>query len=164
MRSSEYPKVRGSLTPVTWRSWNNNSYCLTSLCCLAGTQSHQLSFYVLLARRGGGLTSEVFFPMWPPSLHSSLVCPPLSLSSPPQPPPSSHPLQLVSAPYAASVHCSIELFYYEIPFGMMEAWWVVILSGDLKLHHFNINLSSHLRTFPIHYLSHCFSLHSSLSQ
>ena len=101
-----------------------------------------LSFYVLLARRGGGLTSEVFFPMWPPSLHSSLVCPP-------QPPPSSHPscpTCELSAPYAASVHCSIELFYYEIPFGM-EAWWLLILSGDLKLHHFNINLSSHLRTF-----------------
>ena len=85
---------------------------------------------------GGGLTSEVFFPMWPPSLHSSLVSPP----SPPQPP--STPVPLVSAP----VHCSIELFYYEIPFGM-EAWWLLILSGDLKLHHFNINLSSHLRTF-----------------
>ena len=60
----------------------------------------------------------------------------------PQPPLPSTPVLLVSAP----LHCSIELFYYEIPFGM-EAWWLLILSGDLKLHHFNINLSSHLRTF-----------------
>lgn len=61
---------------------------------------------------------------------------PLRPSAPRSHPPT--PVQLVSAP----LHCSIELFYYEIPFGMMEAWWVVILSGDLKLHHFNINFSS----------------------